>query len=435
MVGQLSNLERKSVEPIAVNVNGIKSVRSMQRTLSDAVWYEDKILQKHQELVCRKMGDQTGVLTFDESGFVKKGDCSAGVARQYCGEIGKVENCQNGVFMGYASPKGYTLLDKRLFIPKKWFLEDYEDKRKKCGFPQNITFKSKPELAADMFRDIVGRGKVPFRYIVADTIYGNSSAFTDAVESVTGKIYMVAMPSDTLFWLRHPLTKIHEYRYKDEVRSKTVLAENEKSPVSFDTFAKNLHNCFWYRRTVSEGTKGPIEYEFTKRNITLAKDGLPDRNVWMIIKRTVGSSPEYYYYISNAPVSTKLNTFVWLSGIRWSVEQCFQECKSGLGMGDYEVRKYTGWNRHMLTCMLSHFFLWHIRISLEKNAPFVTLPQIRLLLKTVLPLKSRSLQETIDLVRWVQEKNHKAYLSHRKRKVEKQLAENNMLKGVSYGIT
>ncbi|MCP4108773.1 MAG: hypothetical protein GY749_25050, partial [Desulfobacteraceae bacterium] len=291
-------------------------------------------------------------------------------------------------------------------------------RRNKCGIPEDIIFKSKPELAAEMYRDTVGRDAVPFRYVVADTVYGNSPCFLDALESCVGKIYMVSMPHSTLFRLRPPVTKEQSYQYKGELRSKTVLADNEKQPVSFDSFAKNLNSCFWYRRTVSEGTKGPVEYEFTKRNITPAKDGLPCKNVWLIIKRTVGKDPEYSYYTSNAPVSTRLNTFVWLSGIRWSVEQCFQECKSELGTGHYEVRKYTGRNRHMLTCMPAHFFLWHIKTELKEDAPSLTLPQIRLLLNAVLPLKTYSVQEMIELVRRIQIKNHnKAYLSHRKRKL------------------
>lgn len=433
MAGLLSDLERKSAEPIAVNIKGIKSVRSMQRTMSNAVWYEDKILYRYQELVLKEMGDPEGVLIFDESGFVKKGEHSAGVARQYCGGIGKVENCQNGVFAAYASPKGYTLLDKRLFIPGKWFGDDFKKRRIKCGIPEDIIFKSKPGLAVGMFLDIVRRDAVPFRYVAADSLYGNSPEFIEALESCAGKIYMVSMPSDTLFWLHPPVTREQSYQYRGEKRTKTVSVEKERQPVSFKDFAEKLHRCFWYRRTVSEGTKGPIEYEFTKRNIILSKDGLPGRNVWLIIKRTVGRNPEYSFYVSNAPVSTRLNTFVRLSGIRWSVEQCFQECKSELGMDHYEVRKFAGWHRHMLTCILSHFFLWHIRITLEDKAPLITLPQLRLLLKTVLPLKIFSGREIIDLVRWIQEKNHKAYLSHRKRKPGKHLAEDDLLTGVVMG--
>lgn len=427
MVGQLSHLDNKSVESVAVNVSGMKSVRSMQRTISDAIWYEDEILQKHQEIVGEKMGNHDGVLTFDESGFGKKGDFSAGTSRQYNGEIGKVDNCQVGVFAGYASPKGYTLVDKRLYMPKKWFGNDYKEKREKCKVPDDLTFETKPELAAEMYHDIVTNGHLPFRYVVADSIYGNSSDLIDAVESCVGKIYMISAPCDTLFWLRRPVTKEYVYQHRGEQCSEHVLAENEKAPVTFGDFAKNLHEVFWYGRVVSEGTKGPIEYEFTKRNITLTKDGLPDKNVWLIIKRTVGKKPEYSYYISNAPVSTRLNFFVWLSGIRWSVEQCFRECKSGLGMGDYQVRKYTGWHRHMLTCIIAHFFLWHIRIVLEYKAPVITLPQIRLLPEVVLPMKTFSKQEAIEVVRWIREKNHRAYLSHRKRKLGLNLSADDLL--------
>ena len=132
--------------------------------------------------------------------------------------------------------------------------------------------------------------------------------------------------------------------------------------------AMNTNSTFWYRRKVSEGTKGPIEYEFTRKRAVLSKNGMPQKTVWLIIKRTLGNNPTYYYYISNAPENTKLKAFVWLSGIRWAIEQCFEETKSELGMDQYEVRKYQGWNHHILTCMLSHFFLWHLKIRLGKKS-------------------------------------------------------------------
>ncbi len=119
---------------------------------------------------------------------------------------------------------------------------------------------------------------------------------------------------------------------------------------------------------MSEGAKGPIEYEFTRRKVMLCKDGLPDKKVWLIIRRTLGNNPTYSYYISNASDSVRLKTFVWLSGMRWPIEQCFEEAKGELGMDHYELRKYTGWNHHMLTCILAHSFLWHLKISMgEKN--------------------------------------------------------------------
>jgi len=119
---------------------------------------------------------------------------------------------------------------------------------------------------------------------------------------------------------------------------------------------------------VSEGTKGPIEYAFARQRVTLCKDGLPDRTVWLVIKRTVGAEPSYADAISNAPASTPLRTFVWLSGLRWAVEQCFEEGKTELGMAHYEGRKYPGWPHHRLTTMLAHFFLWHLKIRWGKKS-------------------------------------------------------------------
>ena len=133
--------------------------------------------------------------------------------------------------------------------------------------------------------------------------------------------------------------------------------------------AVSLPASSWYRRKVSEGTKGPIVYEFARQRVTLCKDGLPERPVWLVIKRTWGAEPSFSYYISNAPASTPLRTFVWLSGLRWAIEQCFEESKTELGMDHYEVRKYAGWHHHVLTTMLAHFFLWHLKLHLGKKSP------------------------------------------------------------------
>jgi hypothetical protein len=132
--------------------------------------------------------------------------------------------------------------------------------------------------------------------------------------------------------------------------------------------AKSLPASSWYRRKVSEGTKGPIEYEFARRRVTLCHEGLPTRTVWLVMKRTLGAEPQYSSYASNAPSSAPLSLFVWLSGVRWAVEQCFEEGKSELGMAHYEVRKYRGWHHHMLMTMLAHFFLWRLKVRWGKKS-------------------------------------------------------------------
>ncbi len=366
MVGQFSELERKSIEPIALNVED-GNVRPMQRFISDAQWDDDKILNKYHSLVNEDMSTADGVLIFDETGFIKKGNDSIGVGRQYCGSIGKVENCQVGVFAAYASPHGYALLDKRLFIPQKWFSDDYQLRREKCKLPENIGFKTKPQLAVQMLNNIVEEQIIPFKYVLSDSLYGSSPEFIEAVESLIGTTYFVQVPEDTRCWLKRPVTREKQYKYKGEIRSKTVLEKIEKKPIIVSTLATNTNDYFWYRRKVSEGTKGPIEYEFTKRRIILSNNDLPQKTVWLIIRRTIEDEPVYKYFLSNAPTSARLSLFVWLSGIRWAIEQCFEETKSELGMDHYEVRKYAGWHHHILTSMLAHFFLWHLKIRLGKK--------------------------------------------------------------------
>jgi SRSO17 transposase len=368
MSGQMSQLERKSIEPIALNVENAK-VRAMQHFISNVVWDEARIISRYHRMASDDLGDAEGVLIIDESGFVKKGNDSAGVARQYCGNVGKVENCQVGVYTAYASRHGYCILDNRLFIPEKWFESDYAERRKKCKFPEDLSFSTKPQLAVEMFEGIVRENVIPFRYLVADTLYGNSPDFLEAVEKIADVVYMVSLPRDTLCWIQKPDTMEKTYRYAGEERKKLILTDAENKPITFEKLAKGMNDYFWYRRTVSEGTKGPITYEFMKKQVILTKNGKPDRIVWLIVRRPVGGSVDTYaYFISNAGRSTRLKTFVWLSGVRWAIEQCFGEAKTDLGMDHYEVRKYPGWRHHMITCMLAHFFLWHMRIRLGKKS-------------------------------------------------------------------
>ena len=362
MSGQLCHLERKSIEPIAFAIEGGK-VRAMQRFVSDAPWDEDKIMYKYRSLVNDDIGHPDGAVIFDESGFAKKGDDSIGVARQYSGNLGKVDNCQVGVFAAYTSPYGYSLIDKRLYIPEHWFSDDYSEKREKCLLPPKVKFQTKPQLAAEILLDIAKQKQLPFRYVLADSVYTNPD-FIEAVESLAGVTYLLQVAEDTLCWLQKPVVVDKTYKYRGQVLSKKVLSSKTKNNISVKTLAKSINNFFWYRRKVSEGTKGPIEYEFTKRRIVLSRQGLPHKTVWLLIRRTLEKEPQYSFFISNAPLSTKLDKFIWLSGLRWSIEQCFEETKTELGMDQYEVRKFPGWQHHILTSMLAHYFLWHMKVRL-----------------------------------------------------------------------
>ena len=276
MAGQFSDLERKSIEPIALAVKD-GNVRAMQRFVSDAQWDDGNIMFKYRNMINDDLGSPNGTLIFDESGFVKKGDDSVGVSRQYCGTIGKVENCQVGVFAAYASENGYSFVDKRLFIPRQWFSDEYEDRRKKCNLPEDFVFKTKPQLAVEMLMAISDENILPFKYVLADTIYGESPEFISAVEALPGVTYFVSISADTLCWLKRPITVLKEYKWGGKVKSKTVLADMDQDPLTVAEIAKNLNNYFWYRREVSEGAKGPIVYEFARRRISLVVPGSDER--------------------------------------------------------------------------------------------------------------------------------------------------------------
>src|SRR5262252_335648 len=278
MVGQYSPLARKSIEPMARAVEGGR-IRSLQRFLSETVWDEEQMRWNYHQLVAEELGEPDGVLMFDESGFVKKGNDSAGVARQYCGTLGKVENCQVGVFAGYASRQGYALVDKRLFLLEAWLTDAYAARRSKCQIPPEVLWQSKPQLAAAMLQAITHEGLLPFRYIVADSVYGNSPDFLAAIEACVGTTALVAISSETRCWPQRPATQEQLYRYKGAERTKRHLRPTASAPQSVAALAATLPAWPWYRRTVSEGTKGPMAYDVACHRVTLWKDGRPERTV------------------------------------------------------------------------------------------------------------------------------------------------------------
>jgi SRSO17 transposase len=206
MVGQLSPLARKSIEPMALQVEG-GTVRGLQRFISDVHWDEEQRQWNYHQLVAEALGEPDGVLMFDETGCVKKGHDSVGVARQYCGTLGKVEHGQGGVFAGYAARQGYALVDKRLFLPEAWFTDAYATRRTRCNVPKDLAFQSKPQVAAAILQSLACAGLLPFKYVVADCLYGQSPDFLDAVDACVGVTALVAIPAETRCWLQRPQTQ------------------------------------------------------------------------------------------------------------------------------------------------------------------------------------------------------------------------------------
>jgi SRSO17 transposase len=365
--GLLSNLEKKSIEPLALET-GCGTVRSMQRFVSDVPWDEERMLRKYHTLVEEEIGSGDGVLILGEYGFPKKGRSSVGVARQYCGVFNRIENCQMGVFAGYATKAGYALLDKRLFIPKSWFTSPYQSTKNKCKVPDDLTFRTKPQLAADMLDRLVENGIIGFKYVMANSSHWDIESLVETVERRPETHYFFSIPATAVCKpQQHGPGKTVNHSSGHSAQE-VANPESRRDLITVENLAKNISSYFWYRWKILEGHKGFVEYEFARKPIILYRQGHGFRNLWLVIKRSLAEEPSYQYFVSNAPSGTRLSDFAWLTGVSWSIDRCFREAKSKLGMDQYEVRKYAGWHHHMLACMLAHFFLWHINIKFGRKS-------------------------------------------------------------------
>jgi len=416
--GLLLDIPSKAIEPMILALEGADSnaIRATQHFLSEGAWDDETILKRHWQEVDKDLGDQDGVHILDGSEFPKQGDHSVGVKRQYCGQLGKVANCQAGVFVGYASRKGYALLNRRLYLPQEWVEDEaYAERRQKCGVPEDIAFRTKPELGWEMIQTIRQEGTLRGRWLACDEAFGRNPAFLDKVDGIA-LWYYAEVPHDTGVWLERPATAVPEWSGRGRKPTRERLVKGEPTPREVAAIARSLTADQWSRHTIKEGSKGPIVADFAALRVVAVRDGLPGPEVWLALRRDVVSG-ELKTYLSNAAADVPLETLVRLSGMRWPIETSFEAGKQHLGMGDYQVRSWRGWHHHMTLCILAHFFLVRIRLKLKENAPALTLPQIHLLLTGVLPKRQFDTQWVLEVVAYRQKRNHAAYLSHRKRRM------------------
>lgn len=350
--GLLGGQERRNVENIAEAVSG-GVVRTMQKFVAQASWNDRDVLSELRRHVAEELGDKEAVINVDETGFPKKGRKSVGVKRQYSGTMGRVENCQVGVFANYCSAHGHTLIDRRLYLPEEW-AED-ADRREEAGVPQGVIFRKKTELALEMIQVAVHEG-LSFRWVGGDSVYGDSPTFVQGVREL-GKLYVLDTSSDARVWLRKPRMRSLGKSGPGGGRP-TTKAKAIKKPITVAEAVAQLSGSTFQRVTVSQGSQGPIVYEYAEITVWFSEEGVPaEEPERLLIRRSFGQEPQLKFHRSNAPETMPLQCLAERRACRWTIEQDFQSGKGESGLDEYETRGWIGWHHHTALSMLALFFL------------------------------------------------------------------------------
>jgi SRSO17 transposase len=361
--------ERKSIEPIALLV-GHGDVSGLQKFVGAAPWAYDDVMAEAQALfvdalVPSAAGSPVGVVgVIDESAFAKQGSHSAGVARQHNGRLGKEDNCQVGVFLIGVTPAGSALLDHRLFLPEAWCAATREAKARRgaAHIPDDVTFQTKPQIAAQRVRNVAVLGQVELDWVVGDSEYGRAGHLLDELELLEQR-YVLEVPKTGVCWTADPAGSIPAYAG----RGRKPSAPRRGAARTVVEIADELPASAWQALQVREGAGGPLVFEFAAVRVWGIRHRKPGPPSWLLIRRSLGPEPERKYYVSNAGADTPLSTLALVACTRYRVEEFLEDCKGYLGMAQYETRSWVGWHHHMTLVALAHLFVTLVRRHLQKK--------------------------------------------------------------------
>ena len=362
--------ERRNAENLSESV-GI-SARAMQRFLTEARWSDDTVIGRLQEYLAPRLGHPEAVWVFDGSDFPKQGRKSAGVARQYCGRLGKVANCQAGMFLAYVSPLGRALVDKRLHLPGSWTSDP--GRCAAAGVPEERrSYRLKTELALEMLERALGLGHLRAGWVAGDDAFGISPSFLDGLAAL-GMRYVLDVPGSTPVWPMGPAwTSPENYpEYHPEYQGsgrprKPKLRDGQRR--TMEQRRDELPDGAWREITVAQQSQGPRTYRFSAQRVRVTRKGKPGEEIWALYRRNPdGSEPRYY--LSNAPEDTTLEKLAYVGGSRWRIETEFETEKGDVGLSEYEARSWAGWHHHIAMCLLGGAFLLSLQQDWgKKDAP------------------------------------------------------------------
>lgn len=343
IAGLISDIDRKNAEAIAYRDD--QDRKPLQHFIGQANWDHQPLIGELARQVGQQLGRPDGVIVFDPSGFPKKGTESVGVKRQWCGRLGKVENCQVGIYMGYVSAAEHALVNMRLYLPEEWAKD--RTRRKKCQVPKNIRFQTRHDLSLEML-DEVG-ASLPHGWIAGDDEMGRSSAFRKKLRGLDEQ-YLLAVPSNTL--VRDLEAEPPEYHGR---------GTPPKTPFQrVDKWCASLPTELWTKIDVRDGEKGPLVVELVKCRVRAKTDRRrvgPEEVLVVIRTRDEQGTVKHDYYLSNAPLETELSEFARVATAEHRIEECLERGKSETGLADYQVRSWPGWYHHQTLSLLASWFV------------------------------------------------------------------------------
>lgn len=360
--GQLSDLPRKSIEPMA-DAAGIKP-RDLQHFLALHKWDENRMRDRIAQIVARDHGHPCSIGVLDDTGHPKKGDKTPGVQRQWCGNTGKTDNCVVTVHFGYVAGDFHCLLDGELFLPESW-----SEDRNRCRaavIPETMTHRPKWRIGLELHARAIANG-IRFEWLTFDEGYGQTPAFLHELDR-RGQRYVAEVPTQFAGWLRKPDVLHKEHHSNPMGRPRTYPRLTAQSPTT--SFVKDLYKSSatlreipWERFHIKNTHKGPMVWDAKAVAFYLKKNGLPTRPHWLIVARNVLHPEEVKFFVSNAPQSTPLEILLHVAFHRWHVERCFQDEKDKLGLSHFEVRNYRSLRRHWTITAVSHLFLAKVQLK------------------------------------------------------------------------
>lgn len=353
LMGLMSDLKRKTLKSIAMRFKDQTGIRNLQMFFNQGKVLQDVMLAQHQHQVVERLGQNDGMVQLDGCDFKKKGSYSAGVARQYCEELKRKENCQAGLFLGYSSRLGDTLMDRRLYMPEKWFDAEYRERCEACGVPKNLTFQTKGELALAMLRQ-AKEIDVPFHWIGCDRVLGSDEAFLSALPK--GCYYFSDVGENQLVFTKWPdmiRAPAQRGRKRKDKRASlspvqvSSLAQEPTVPWEWTSFGDTMEKTKKLRVIRTKSAAGSERARY------------PVEEVWLYIRQAENSRIRSFF--SNAPVDIEPAELDRVSGLRLSIKPCFDVSKRDLGMDHYEFRSWNAWHLHMLLVMMAHLFTTQIQ--------------------------------------------------------------------------